>query len=195
MKEIWKDVPVKPFNKYYMVSNLGRIKSAPHKVRCRNGRIYPVRGQILRAEHPHNYHMVSLCSGYHSHEKKLQVHRLVAKAFIKNPHNLPMVNHKDENKQNNNVNNLEWCDCKYNVNYGTAKEQIGKKNSLPITLIDKKTNHEYDFDSESKAAKWLKEKLNYKRPMSHLICYMSAVIHNKQHSCKGFYVKQRKVTE
>ena len=49
------------------------------------------------------------------------VHRLVAETFIPNPDNLPEVNHKDENKLNNNVNNLEWCDNKYNVNYSVAK--------------------------------------------------------------------------
>ena len=49
------------------------------------------------------------------------MHRLVAELFIDNPHDLPQVNHKDENKKNNNFSNLEWCTKKYNMNYGKLK--------------------------------------------------------------------------
>lgn len=56
--------------------------------------------------------------------KHFQVHRLVAQAYIPNPDNLPCVNHKDENKLNNCVNNLEWCTVAYNNNYGTRNKKI-----------------------------------------------------------------------
>lgn len=60
-------------------------------------------------------------------KKKYRINRLVAIAFLENPYGYPVVNHKDENKLNNNVNNLEWCDHTYNANYGTRNERISKR--------------------------------------------------------------------
>ena len=80
------------------------------------------------------YHQVNL---YKDGKKKdLYIHRLVADAFIPNPDNLPQVNHKDEDKSNNCVENLEWCDAKYNANYGTRTERVINKISIPVYCVE-----------------------------------------------------------
>ena len=60
-------------------------------------------------------------------KETFKIHRLVALAFLPNPDNLPIINHKDENPSNNHISNLEWCTNKYNCNYGTKKERLSKK--------------------------------------------------------------------
>ena len=80
------------------------------------------------------YHKVNL-----SKDKKMKtfrIHRLVAQTFIPNPLGLPQVNHKDEDKSNNCVENLEWCDAKYNMNYGTRIERMAKKLSKPVYCVE-----------------------------------------------------------
>ena len=69
---------------------------------------------------------MTICLIKNGKKKTHYIHRLVAEAFIPNPDNLPQVNHLDENKSNNCVENLEWCDAKYNINYGTRIERISK---------------------------------------------------------------------
>lgn len=90
------------------------------------GEILSVRsGNLLKAgRNLQGYMNVSLTKNGKS--KTYKVHRLVAVAFIPNPNNYPYINHKDENKANNHVDNLEWCTHKYNINYGTAIERRSK---------------------------------------------------------------------
>ena len=68
--------------------------------------------------------------------KYFKIHRLVAMMFIPNPDNLPQINHKDENKANNSVENLEWCTGKYNVNYGTRNERAGKTRGYMVYCVE-----------------------------------------------------------
>ena len=81
-----------------------------------------------------DYHKVSLCKN--GKKKSFRIHRLVAKAFIPNPNNLPEVNHKDEDKSNNCVENLEWMSKIDNINYGTGSKRSAKKRSKPVYCIE-----------------------------------------------------------
>ena len=92
----------------------------------KSGEVLSVRsGKALKAgKNTHGYMNVVLSKNGHSRTHK--VNRLVALAFIPNPNNSPYINHKDEDKPNNSVENLEWCTPKYNLNYGTAIERRSK---------------------------------------------------------------------
>ena len=123
IEEIWK--PIKNYEGLYEVSNLGRIKGVTRYVKGKVG--YRIQKEKIRKceVSSNGYLHVLLCKNgkYTTHN----VHRLVAGAFIPNPDNLPEINHKDENKENNCVDNLEWCTRKYNMNYGTTQSRIHNK--------------------------------------------------------------------
>lgn len=111
--------------------------------------------------------------------KRLSIHRLVALAYIPNPNNYPIVNHKDENKLNNNVENLEWCTAKYNLTYGsTIKRRVshtdyskpiykrnarknGKKVSKPVARYTLSGKYIDSFESAAVAARHLKLQSNH----------------------------------
>lgn len=128
-KEYWK--PVVGYEGLYEVSNYGRIKSFDTYRKGNNGSIRCCKGRILKLRtDKYGYFKVVLYKN--NKPKTFTVHRLVAEAFLPNPDNLPCVNHKDECKTNNNVNNLEWCNIKYNINFGTRNEKVSKKLSKPV---------------------------------------------------------------
>ena len=117
MKEEWRDIV--DYEGLYQVSNLGRVRSL-------------ITNKILKQQKDKNgYLFVGIRKNGKRKFKK--IHRLVAEAFLDNPNNLPEVNHKDENKTNNVVSNLEYCDHKYNTNYGTRN--IRSKISQSKTVV------------------------------------------------------------
>ena len=130
--EIW--LPIEGYEGLYEVSNMGRVKSLGNdKLR---------KEKILRqAKNDKNgYLQVNLCKD--GKMKTCTVHRLVGNAFIDNPNNLPCFNHKDEDKTNNCVDNLEPCDHKYNLNYKNAQakrvasidwKSVGRKNAEKLS--------------------------------------------------------------
>lgn len=123
--EIWKDI--NGFEGLYQVSNYGNVRSMYQSVQ-----------RILKLEKMRKGY---LRTSLHHGEKRARilVHRLVAQTFIPNPQNLPCINHKDENKANNRVDNLEWCTNEYNCNYGTRNLRTGLSRRKPIIVIEKET--------------------------------------------------------
>lgn len=116
-EEIWRDI--EGYEGLYQVSNLGRVKSLDRIDRLGRRKPGVILSYIL---HNYGYLLVNL---YKEGKRKLfLVHRLVAHTFIPNPEGLPEINHKDEDKTNNLVDNLEYCDRKYNINYGTHTERM-----------------------------------------------------------------------
>lgn len=123
--EIWKKI-----DERYEISSYGRVKSLERDVRRRYGFRHK-KEQILKPQilgGKQGYYAVYLYDEKTKKQVWRYVHRLVAEAFIPNPNNYEEVNHKDENKLNNNVENLEWCTSRYNSNYGTVKERIKNTN-------------------------------------------------------------------
>lgn len=124
--EWWKFIP--GFDCKYMVSDYGRVLSLNYN---RTGKI-----KILKQTIDNGYYRVTLRNKNKQYCPK--VHRLVAEAFIDNPTNLPCVNHKNEfAKTDNRVSNLEWCDWKYNINYGTALDRMAKNRQIPVNQYSK----------------------------------------------------------
>ena len=114
MKEIWRDI--KGYEGKYQVSNMGRVKSLNYKNTGKERIMKP-------HDNGRGYLRVVLCK--EGKGKQCRINRLVAQAFLPNPDNLPEVNHIDQCRTNNNVENLEWCTTQYNVEYSQAKAVIG----------------------------------------------------------------------
>lgn len=113
MNEEWRDIP--ELEGLYQASNLGRIKSVKRiaKKEYRNNRI--VKEKIMNgSKNEDGYLKVHITNKEKNINKVLFIHRLIAKTFISNPNNLPQINHKDGNKLNNCITNLEWCTNLYN---------------------------------------------------------------------------------
>lgn len=137
MKEIWKDIP--EYKGTYQASNLGRIRSTNRKItQLANGGktqfTYIKKGRIL-AQNTQNggYFVVSI--SVNTKRKVCTVHRLVASAFISNPNNCRDVNHKDGNKKNNNVENLEWVEHSENIKHSYRKLKQ-KRHNKPIRCVE-----------------------------------------------------------
>ena len=142
--EEWRDI--KGYEGLYQVSNEGRV------INSRRGKLRKT------TDNGCGYYYVLLSKN--GVKKPYYVHRLVAEVFIPNPDNLPQVNHKDEDKTRNVVENLEWCSSRYNMNYGTARDRTSEKQRKKVYQYTKDNvlvkvwdgvnlTREYGFDTSS----------------------------------------------
>jgi len=175
MEEIWKDI--EGYKGLYQVSNLGRIKS-----------LHGLSERIMKQTLQKGYLRITLLKN--KKQKRFLSHRLVAQAFIPNPENKPQVNHIDEDKENNRVDNLEWVTAKENNDWGTRKSraikssinnpkrdylELGKKFSKSIYYINEK-GEKICFSGIHEAARLLNITPNG----------ISANLHGKLKTYKGF---------
>lgn len=155
--EKWK--VIEGYENRYSVSNYGRVKT--------NSLTYYIYGH-LKTKGAHILKTIIRKDGYckvnlgrSGKQKTLNLHRLVAMAFISNPNDLPCINHKDENPSNNVVDNLEWCTYEYNNNYGSFKEKHSKafknypKFSKPVIQMTLDGKFIQEFPSIAEAARQL----------------------------------------
>lgn len=133
-KEIWK--AIEGYEGLYEISTIGRVKSLQKKIKSKNGSYRTVCEKILKPiKNRNGYLKVVLYKK--GKMKNYSIHRLVASAFIHNDSLFNTdINHKDENPLNNNAENLEWCDRKYNCNFGTRNERLAKAFSIPVKCLE-----------------------------------------------------------
>lgn len=155
-EEVWKTYPELPFIE---ASSLGRVRTVDHWVTYKNGRRQLYKGHVLKQYKERNGYMRVKFS-VDGKLVCLLVHRIIAASFLPNPDNLPEVNHKDNDRTNNSVDNLEWCTSQYNSNYkknfGTSPAQIyGQLFGRPVIAVNLETSEVLWFESQHEAGRKL----------------------------------------
>lgn len=141
-EEIWKDI--EGYEGKYQVSNLGRVKSLSNNKTKKEKILKPRKDKD-------GYLLVTLCKN--GKNKTYKVHRLVVENFMGKPldKDYYSVNHIDEGKSNNKLENLQYCTVKYNANYGTRNERMSKSKNKPVIGINKINGYICEFNSISEA--------------------------------------------
>ena len=171
--EEWK--PIRKYKGFYEVSNLGRVRSLPRDTKF-GKRQKLVKGQILKPIERNGYLYACLCK--HNKRTRYAIHRLVADAFIPNYDNLPQVNHRDENKANNRVENLEWCTADYNNRYSDIYKKGADAVKIPVVQYTKDGKKVAEYPSMLRASELT----------GIPVTSISACVKNKrQKDGKGFY--------
>lgn len=152
IEEIWKDIF--GYEGLYQVSNLGRIKSYD-KYKWNRFKYIKLKGKQLKLSNDKNGYKI-ICLTKNKKEIMHKVHRLVAKAFIPNPNNYSCINHKNEIKDDNRVENLEWCDVKYNNIYGSRINKVKTKLNKKVNQYDLQGNFIKTYNSMQSIKEHLK---------------------------------------
>ena len=146
--EEWRDI--KGYEGKYQVSNLGRVRSFHGKGKLLKGT--PDKDGYLR---------IALCKN--GMRKYFGIHQLVALVFIPNPNNLPCVNHKDEDKTDNKVENLEWCTIAYNNCYGNRLKRVSEANKTSMKGNKNHLGHKHTEEAKKQVSIKNKGKLAYSK--------------------------------
>ena len=202
MEEIWKDIP--EYKGLYQVSNLGRVKSLPRIVN--NGRSYGrfvlTKEKVMKQRHDKDGYL-RITMTKNGKQKVISVHRLVALAFIPNNENKKQINHINGIKDDNRIENLEWCTNSENQlhsihilgnkphGFKKYKPEENPRN-IPVLMLDKNDNVLKEFYSSVEAGKYLKKKLNIKskKPQRNI---RRAII--KGYNAYGYYWKDKEESE
>jgi len=178
MKEIWKSI--KGYEDRYEISNLGRVRSKMDN----KGKM---RFKILKLSNNNKGYVMANLKKKHI-SKLFSIHRLVAIAFIPNPHSYPQVNHINEDKTDNRSCNLEWCSESYNCNYGSRNSRMRKnltktqmKRAIKVRQINKETNEVINVFSSLREAY---------RKTGVRESSISNCLKGRCNSCGGFYWKR-----
>lgn len=151
--EVWKDI--KGYEGYYQISNLGNVKSCNRQIKRLN-HLKNLKEKLKKStlDKGTGYYCVVLSKN--NKRNKCYIHRLVAEAFIPNPDNLPFVNHKDETRTNNRIENLEWCTPLYNNTYGTLLKRLKNLKGKIIYQYDLEGHFIKKWESSMEISRTLK---------------------------------------
>ena len=173
MEEIWKDI--KGYEGLYQASSLGRIRSLDRIVPYKNGKRFYM-GKIL-SPHDNTKGYLYLNLSKNNSVQRFYVHKLVAETFLNNHLGLTEVNHKDECKYNNAIENLEFCTHKYNCQYGNRNIRTKEICSIPILQYDLNGNFLKEYSSGAEA----------ERITGILNTSINQCLQGKQYHAGGFY--------
>lgn len=173
MDEVWKDI--EGYEGLYQISNLGRVRSLDRKIEYSNGHIVLHKGKMLKPFPDKGREYLNVNLNKNGKNTKFRINRLVALAFISNEEHKSQVNHKDENKQNNRVDNLEWVTPKENSNWGTRSLRSGLSRRKAIWGYNIINGSIIEFNSLAEA-----EKVGFGHST------ISACLHHRKHQAYGY---------